>query len=97
MKLPEALGESAVIVVEQRHRVVRRQAMAFALLGLLPLLMGGCPQFRNSSVDALGTATKSVLLGGGDTNEALDVASLSVLDSAIDLLFDQFRTDDARR
>jgi hypothetical protein len=40
----------------------------FGLLLLLPLLMGGCPEFQNASVDAMLTATRTIL------NAALDLA-----------------------
>ncbi len=52
----------------------RRAALALCLL--LPALMGGCPEFRNESVNAIETATRGVL------------------NAALDLYFDQFRTDD---
>lgn len=54
-------------------------AKKIALAGLfllLPGVMGGCPEFRNESIDALETATRGVL------------------DAALDLFFDQFRSDE---
>lgn len=52
----------------------RRAALALCLL--LPALMGGCPEFRNESVNAIETATRGLF------------------NAALDLYFDQFRTDD---
>ena len=43
---------------------------------LMPVLMGGCPEFRNSSVDAVETAVRGIF------------------DAALDLYFDQLRTDE---
>ena len=49
------------------------------VIGLCPLLMGGCPaSFQNASVDAFETAARGVL------------------DAALDLLFDQARSDEVR-
>lgn len=56
------------------HRVNR--VAALMLFGLLPTLMGGCPEFRNESVTAVETATRGMV------------------DAFLDLLFDQFRTND---
>ena len=46
----------------------------FLLLFATPLLMGGCPEFQNQTVDAFETAFRSVI------------------DSAVTLFFDQFRS-----
>ena len=40
--------------------------------------MGGCPEFRNESLDAVETASRGVL------------------DAALDLFFDTFRSDEIR-
>jgi hypothetical protein len=48
------------------------------MLGLvltLPLCMGGCPEFRNESVDAIETASRGLI------------------DAALNLYFEQLRTD----
>ncbi len=64
------------------------------LLVLLPAVMGGCPEFRNSSIDTINAATKSVILGDVAQGEAVDSARAGILDAAITLFFEQFRTDD---
>ena len=46
----------------------------FLQLFVTPLLMGGCPEFQNQTVDAFETAFRSVI------------------DSAVTLFFDQFRS-----
>ncbi|MCP4593506.1 MAG: hypothetical protein GY842_22440 [bacterium] len=53
-------------------------SLLLALGLLLPMVMGGCPEFRNESVAAIETATRGVLNAG------------------LDLLFDQYRTDEAK-
>ena len=51
---------------------------ALALLCILtPAVMGGCPEFRNESINAIETATRGVI------------------NAALTLLFDQYRSDDA--
>ena len=49
-----------------------------ALCLMLPILGGGCPEFRDQSVAAVESATRGVMNAG------------------LDLLFDQFRTDEAK-
>ena len=66
-----------------------------AVLGLfflLPLLMGGCPEFRDELVSVIETATRSALLSTADTQTIADTATASLADATIDLFFDQFRT-----
>ncbi len=58
-----------------RLRIPARLAL-LAFCGLLPAVMGGCPDFRNESVTAVETASRGVL------------------NAAVDLFFDQFRTDE---
>lgn len=65
-------------VMRKQRRTVSRLPKRLAAVGLcllLPVLMGGCPEFRNESVTAFETASRGVL------------------DAAIDLFFDQFRSD----
>ncbi len=48
----------------QRKQVIgprRGRVARLALYLLLPALMGGCPEVRNQSVDAIETATRGVL------------------------------------
>jgi len=55
-----------------------RRGLVTLFLGLsLPLLTGGCAQFRNEVVDAFETAT------------------LGLIDAAVGLAFEQFRSDEA--
>ena len=50
----------------------------FALCLLTPVLLGGCPEFQDESINAIDTAVQGVM------------------DAALDLFFDQFRSDDAK-
>jgi hypothetical protein len=77
-----------------RTRGMTRAAIALSLL--LSTLMGGCPDFRNGVVDAIDSASRSVLLGDAGYDEAVETAVVGVFDAALDLFFDQFRTDDRR-
>ncbi len=79
-----------------KRRPVAGLCIALTLVALLPFLLGGCPEFRNSSVDAVDSATRSVVLGDTTEQEAADAAALGVLSAALDLFFDQFRTDELR-
>ena len=66
------------------------------LLGLcllLPLLMGGCPEFRDDVVGVYETATRSALLGAENRDTIAFGARTSIVDATIDLFFDQFRGD----
>ena len=61
-----------------RH-IPQRGAKRLAVLtlcALLPALMGGCPDFRNESVNAV------------------EGAAQGILSAALDMFFEQFRTDD---
>ena len=67
-----------------------------ALLGLCclaPLLMGGCPEFRDEIVGVFETATRGVLLGTEDEWTIAYTARASIVDATIDLFYDQFRSD----
>lgn len=59
---------------------------------LLPLLMGGCPEFRDELVSVIETVTRSTLLTTEDTQSIADTATTSLVNATIDLFFDQFRT-----
>lgn len=83
--------------VERSKRIPRPPLNRLVVLGLcalLPALAGGCPEFRNSSVDAVDTATRSVLLGDTTRVDAVDSATTGLLNAVLDLLFDQLRTDE---
>jgi hypothetical protein len=56
--------------------------------------MGGCPEFRNDSVTAIDTATRAILLSAAESDEALGTARTGILSAALELFFDQFRTDE---
>jgi hypothetical protein len=56
--------------------------------------MGGCPEFRNDSVTAIDTATRAILLSDAESVEAFDTARTGILSAALELFFDQFRTDE---
>ena len=69
----------------------------FALVGLcflLPFLMGGCPEFRNDIVSVFESATRSALLSTDDEWTIANAARVSLVDVTIDLVFDQFLTDE---
>jgi hypothetical protein len=72
----------------------KRTSLVFTLAAvLLPLVCGGCPEFRDSVVDAAESATQAVLLSQGDPADAVDTAGRSVGTAVITLFFDQFRPD----
>ena len=73
-----------------------RQWLVLVLLGLLPGLMGGCPEFRNDLVNIANDATQSVVLGGETEESAWDTAVRGALGAAIDLFYDQFRDESVR-
>ncbi len=60
---------------------------------VFPLVCGGCPEFRDSVVDAAESATQAVLLSEGDPADAVETAGRSVGTSLVTLFFDQFRSD----
>ncbi len=68
-----------------------RQAK-LGLFFLLPLLMGGCPEFRDELISVIETATRSALFDTQDTQTIADTAVTSLADATLDLIFDQFRT-----
>ena len=70
----------------------RRALLALCLL--VPLLMGGCPEFRNDLVSVFETATRSALLGTDDESTIANAVRVSLVDVTIDLLFDQFLSDE---
>ena len=66
----------------------------FGLCSLVPLLMGGCPEFRNDIVGVFETATRTALLGADDATTIVSAVRVSLVDATIDLVYDQFLTDD---
>ena len=81
------------------RRPSKRTAWTRAVLALsvfLPGLLGGCPEFRNSAVDALHTATRSILFCEAQPPEAAETAARNILTAALDLLFDQLRANETR-
>ena len=76
------------------HREPVRHATLFAVLvAALSAVLGGCPDFRNSVVDAVESATTTVLLDAGDPQDATATAARGVASAALTLFFDQLRTD----
>ena len=73
-----------------------RTRVVLALCLLLPGLLGGCPDFRNSMVDAIDAATRGILLGGVQPEDAAETAVRGVVNAALDLFFDQLRIDETR-
>jgi hypothetical protein len=68
------------------------------LLFLLPLLLaGGCPDFRDSAVDAVDTATRDLIFSRQEPGEVAQTAADTLINAALDLFFDQFRSDQSRR
>lgn len=60
--------------MKSMKRRTLRTLGVFSLFFATPLLMGGCPEFQNQTVEAFETAFRSVV------------------DSALTLFFDQFRS-----
>lgn len=71
---------------------VRQPLLGLCLL--LPLLMGGCPEFRNDIVSVMETATRSALLGTDDELTIANAVRVSFVDVTIDLIFDQFLSNE---
>ena len=70
---------------------VRRFEVVLCLL--LPLVMGGCPDYRDDIAGEFETATRTALLGVEDEWTISSAVRGSFVDATIDLLFDQFRSD----
>ena len=70
-----------------------RQAL-LGLCSLVPLLMGGCPEFRNDVVGVFETATRSALLGTDDELTIANAVRVSLVDATIDLLYDRVMADE---
>ena len=64
-----------------------------ALFLLLPLLMGGCPEYRDSVVGAIDRATRSVVLTDTEHLVAYETARDSIIDSTIGLFFEQLLSE----
>jgi hypothetical protein len=72
----------------------RSTKIAVLLLALmLPGLLGGCPDFRDSTVDVVDALTRDVIFGASDPADAVGTATVGILNAALDLFFDQFRSD----
>jgi len=74
-----------------RPRPLAKRPTTWGVSLLLPLLMGGCPEFRNDLVDLVEEATRGALLSTQDPIAIADAATLSLVDAALDLFFGQFR------
>ena len=75
---------------------LRTWAAALGLCCLVPLLMGGCVEFRNDVVGVFETATRSALLSTDDELTITNAVRVSLVDSTIDLLFDSLLADETR-
>ena len=65
-----------------------------ALCCLVPLLMGGCKEFRNDVVGVFETATRSALLSTDDEATIANAARVSLVDATISLVFGALMTDE---
>lgn len=59
----------------------------------LPFVMGGCPEFRDDLAGVFEAATRTALLGTDDEWTIAHAVRGSLVDATIDLVFDQFRSD----
>jgi hypothetical protein len=85
------------MITSNRTRRDPARWVALTSLGLLlPALMGGCPEFRNDLVGTFETVTQSLLIAGQDPPTVIDAARDSILNAALNLFFDQLRSDDLR-
>lgn len=81
-----------------KPRIERRQrrfacAVVVAAVLLLPVITGGCPEFRNQLVDATETAALGILLADEEPCAAFEAAGRQVIGAALGLIFDQFRIE----
>ena len=60
---------------------------------MLPLLMGGCPEFRDSLVSVADSLTRGLIFGTDSPDNLINAASVSIVNAALDLFFDQFRSN----
>ena len=60
---------------------------------MLPGLLGGCPGFRDSTVDVIDALTRDLIFGASEPADAVGTATVGILNAALDLFFDQFRSD----
>jgi hypothetical protein len=79
-----------------RAKLPARLGAVLMLCLCLPLLLGGCPEFRDSVVNNISDATHSLILGGGEPGETLSTATQGIVGAILDLFFDQFRSGDNR-
>ncbi len=80
-------------------RRTRRTAKLPGILALalaLPGVAGGCPDFRNAVVDAVDTATRGLIFETTSPEAAIVSAAQSIINAALDLVFDQLRAETTR-
>lgn len=68
------------------------------ILGLLiciPLLVGGCPTFRDDVVGVLQNAALNTIVSGGDTQAVADDVAQGFAAALLDYLFEPLRSDQA--
>lgn len=79
---------------ERSSRVSPSRRSLLGLCALLPLLMGGCPEFRNDVVGVFESAARSTLLGAEDEWTIVHASRGALVDATIDLVFDVLRAND---
>jgi hypothetical protein len=85
-----------VSAIRPRRKISSVGSGGLGLTLLLPLLMGGCPEFQNATVDAIAGATNAIVVGNEVPRDAVQSAGVGILSAAIELFFDQFRSESVR-
>ena len=58
---------------------------------MLPLLMGGCPEFRDSLVSVADSLTRGLIFHTDTPNNLINAASVGVINAVLDLFFNKLR------
>jgi hypothetical protein len=90
---PELSEDRLVKPRRQAHEQAFGRTIPLALALLLPATVAGCPEFRNQVVDAAETAAINIILAEEEPCTAFEAAGLDVIGAALDLFFDQFRSE----
>ena len=64
----------------------RTLRVLFLVCSMLPLLMGGCPEFRDSLVSVADSLTRGLIFRTDSPDNLIDAATVSVVNAALDLL-----------
>lgn len=80
-------------MLRQTHNYFDRKTLRVFLLclWLLPLLMGGCPEFRDSLVNVADSLTRGLIFGTDTRDNLVVTARDGVINAFLDLFFDQLR------